>query len=113
MVLGDEDFAEGIESLPGTGAVVDSVAKDENGLGYGGIAYASGVKHIAVRRTDDSPPVTGTAETARSGEYRLARTLYLDVFEPLDPEVEAFVAWVLGPDGQHVVEQVGYYPLKP
>lgn len=113
MVLGDEDFFEGIESLPGTGAVVDSVANDENGLGYGGIAYARGVKHLAVRRADDSPPVPGTAETARSGDYRLARTLYLDVFEPLDPDVQTFVAWVLGPDGQAVVEQVGYYPLKP
>ncbi len=112
LVLGDDDFAPEIESLPGTGAVVDSVRQDENGLGYGGVAYAHGLKQLKIQRTPDSPAVERSAETGRSGAYGLARTLYLYALEPVDPEVEAFLAWVLGPPGQAVVERVGYYPLQ-
>jgi phosphate transport system substrate-binding protein len=113
VVLGGSDFDHGAESLPGTGTVADNVAHDRNGLGYGGIAYAHGVKHLRIRRADRSSAVEGTAETARSGEYGLARKLFLFGFEPLGAAEEAFVAWVLGEEGQRVVAEVGYFPLEP
>ena len=111
IVLGEDDFAPHIESLPGTGAVVDSVSKDPGGLGYGGIAYEHGLRHVKIKQDDAAPAIEGNAETARSGAYGLARTLYLYTFEPLPPEVEEFVGWTLAPDGQAVVRTVGYYPI--
>ena len=33
-----------VQTLPGTAAVVNAVAHDQNGIGYGGAAYAKGVK---------------------------------------------------------------------
>lgn len=113
MVLGDDDFGDGIESLPGTGSIADNVAHDPGGLGYGGIAYARRVKHLRIRKSDSEPAVEGSATTARSGEYGLARTLYLYGLEPLAPEAEAFVAWVVDDEGQKVVTDVGYFPLNP
>jgi phosphate transport system substrate-binding protein len=98
VVMGDEDFAENIESLAGTGSVADNVARDPNGLGYGGLAYARRVKQVPVVASDGGPPV-------------LTRRLYLYALEPLEPEVEAFVAWTLGEDGQRVVAEVGYTPV--
>src|SRR5450759_795980 len=38
------DYAANTQSLPGTAAVVNAVKKDVNGIGYGGAAYAVGVK---------------------------------------------------------------------
>jgi phosphate transport system substrate-binding protein len=111
VVMGADDFADGIESLPGTGTVADNVARDLGGIGYGGIAYARRVKPLRIRKTDDSPAVAGSADTARSGEYGLTRTLYLYGFEPLRAETAAFVAWTLGEEGQQVVADVGYFPL--
>jgi phosphate transport system substrate-binding protein len=110
-VLGDDDFGVAVESLPGTAAIVDSVSKDRNGLGYGGIAYAPNLKRVKIKRTDEAPAVEGNAETARTGEYSLARRLYFYVFEPVAPEVQAFIDWVLASDGQRIVAQVGYFPL--
>src|SRR5262245_44369029 len=40
-VLENKDFAEKYQALPGTGSVVDAVAKDKSGIGYGGIGYAA------------------------------------------------------------------------
>ncbi|HZR71054.1 MAG TPA: phosphate ABC transporter substrate-binding protein [Burkholderiales bacterium] len=110
-VLGDEELAENVESLPGTGTVADNVARDPNGIGYGGIAYAHRVKHLAIRKADGAPAVEPSAATARNGDYRLARRLYLYGFEPLPREAESFVAWALGDEGQRVVSEVGYFPV--
>ncbi len=40
-VLANKDFPAKYQALPGTGAVVDAVAKDKGGIGYGGIGYAT------------------------------------------------------------------------
>jgi phosphate transport system substrate-binding protein len=39
-VLEKQDFAPAVQTLPGTAAVVNAVARDRNGIGYGGAAYA-------------------------------------------------------------------------
>jgi phosphate transport system substrate-binding protein len=44
------DYAASVQSLPGTAAVVNAVKKDVNGIGYGGAAYAQGVKHCGVKK---------------------------------------------------------------
>ena len=48
-VLNNEDFARDIQTLPGTAAVVNAVSKDPASLGYGGIAYATGIRALAVK----------------------------------------------------------------
>ena len=45
------DYAASCQTLPGTAAVVNAVKKDKYGIGYGGAAYASGVKHCMVKKT--------------------------------------------------------------
>ena len=57
-ILLGRDFSPRCQTLPGTAAVVNAVAKDPNGIGYGGAAYAKGVKDCAVRRDEKSPAVT-------------------------------------------------------
>ena len=52
-VLEKEDYSPYTQTLPGTAAVVNAVAKDKSGIGYGGIAWAKGVKYAAVARTAD------------------------------------------------------------
>jgi phosphate transport system substrate-binding protein len=111
-VLANEDFARDTQTLPGTAAVVNAVSKDPASIGYGGIAYASGIKAVPVRRDNSSEPVMPSLETVRSGQYPLSRNLYFyTVGEPAG-EVKAFIDWVLSPEGQKICESVGYYPLK-
>ena len=53
-VLDKEDYSDYCQTLPGTAAVVNAVAKDKNGIGYGGIAWAKGVKFANVKKDEKS-----------------------------------------------------------
>src|SRR5262245_27524571 len=48
-VLGGKDFSARCQTLPGTAAVVNAVSKDPKGIGYGGAAYAKGVREVAIQ----------------------------------------------------------------
>ncbi len=110
-VLDNEDFARDVQTLPGTAAVVNAVSKDPASLGYGGIAYASGIKALAVKRDDASEGVMPSLETVESGQYPLSRQLFFYTVGAPSGEVKAFIDWVLSPEGQKICEMVGYYPL--
>lgn len=111
-VLQNDDFDPSAQTLPGTASVVNAVSKDPNGIGYGGIAYAEGIKPLKIKKDDNAPAVEGTLENAQSGKYGLARELYFYMFPNKNKAADEFVTWVLSPDGQKVVGDVGYYPLK-
>lgn len=111
-VLQNDDYDPSAQTLPGTASVVNAVAKDPNGIGYGGIAYAEGIKPLKIKKDDNAPAVEGTLENAQSGKYGLARELFFYMFPNKNKTADEFVAWVLSPDGQKVVGDVGYYPLK-
>ena len=61
------DYASSCQTLPGTAAVVNAVKNDKNGIGYGGAAYAVGVKHCKVKKDDSSQAVEPTAENIKAG----------------------------------------------
>jgi phosphate transport system substrate-binding protein len=111
-VLDKEDFAVDIQTLPGTAAVVNAVSKDPASLGYGGIAYASGIKAIAVQEDEASEAVTPSLETVESGQYPLSRQLFFYTVGEPTGQVKEFIDWVLSPEGQEICEAVGYYPLS-
>ncbi len=111
-VLANEDYAREIQTLPGTAAIVNAVSKDVASIGYGGIAYASGIRAVPVKKDADSEAVPPSLETVQNGRYPLSRNLYFySAGEPLG-EARSFVEWVLSPEGQKICEAVGYYPLR-
>ncbi|MBP1607832.1 MAG: Phosphate transporter, periplasmic phosphate-binding protein PstS [Acidobacteria bacterium] len=111
-VLNNEDFARDMQTLPGTAAVVNAVSKDPASVGYGGIAYATTIRTLPVRRDDSSAPVQPSLETVQSGEYPLSRNLYFYTAGEPSGEAKAFIDWVLSQEGQKICEAVGFYPLK-
>ncbi|HWO56357.1 MAG TPA: phosphate ABC transporter substrate-binding protein [bacterium] len=113
-ILKNEDFAPQVQTLPGTASIINAVSKDEWAIGYGGIGYSSGVRPLAVANEGSSEYFEPTEANVASGKYPLARPLFwYTVGEPTG-EIKALVDWVLGPEGQAVVSEVGYYPLpKP
>jgi phosphate transport system substrate-binding protein len=110
-VLNNEDFARDIQTLPGTAAVVNAVSKDPASIGYGGIAYAAGIRTLPVRRDDSSAPISPSLKTVQSREYPLSRNLYFYTAGEPAGEIKAFIEWVLSQEGQKICEAVGYYPL--
>jgi phosphate transport system substrate-binding protein len=110
-VLANEDFHPSIQTLPGTSAVTNAVAKDPKSIGYGGIAYAKGIHHAMVKKDESSPAVEPSMENVLSAKYPISRYLYWYIAGEPTGEVKKLVDWVLGPEGQKLVQEVGYYPL--
>lgn len=109
-VLGGEDFAPRVQTLQGTAAVINAVAKDPTGIGYGGIAYATDVRPIAIAAAG-AAPVAPSEETVSRQTYPLARYLYLYHLQNAPPRVTEFVQYALEPEAQSLVSKVGYFPL--
>lgn len=110
-VLKGDDFAASAQTLPGTAAVVNAVAKEKNGIGYGGAAYAKGVKEVKVVGADGTG-YAPSAENVKSGKYPLARPLFMYTRSKPAGEVKAFIDYCLSPEGQSIVTKVGYFPIK-
>ena len=104
-------FAASVQTLAGTSAVASAVKGDPYGIGYGGIAYLEGIRALDVKKDDASPAITPSLKTAQDGTYPIARFLYFYTSGETTGLSKRFIDWVKSPDGQGVIEQVGYYPL--
>jgi len=111
-VLDGGDFAPGVLTLPGTAAVVNAVAQDPNGIGYGGAAYAKGVREVGVKKTDAGPAVMPTEDAVKGGSYPIARDLYFYTRKAPEAGMKEFVEFALSDSGQAVVAEVGYFPAQ-
>jgi len=106
------DYAASCQTLPGTAAVVNAVSKDKYGIGYGGAAYAKGVKHCLVKKDDKSQGYVANAETIKSGQYPISRYLYMYLCNRPTGELKSYIDWILGAEGQKLVADIGYFPVK-
>ncbi|SEO69624.1 PstS family phosphate ABC transporter substrate-binding protein [Aquisalimonas asiatica] len=113
--LCDGDFKDAINEQPGSASVVQGVSESLNGIGYSGIGYnTSGVR--AIKLGDDPDNLyEPNAENAISGDYPLARFLYVyvnkDPNEDLPPIEREFLRLVLSEEGQDVVRRDGFIPM--
>ncbi|MEZ6138007.1 MAG: phosphate ABC transporter substrate-binding protein [Pirellulaceae bacterium] len=117
VVLGDGDYGQWVNELPGSSAVVQSVGKNLNGIGYSGIGYRTAdVKALALSSERGGKPVPPLPENAYSGDYPLSRFLYLavnyDERNQLDPLRREFLKYVFSKQGQEQVVKDGYLPLS-
>lgn len=110
------DFKSGVNEQPGSSSVVQGVTESLNGIGYSGIGYrTSGVRVVPLAVDEDQPFIEPTADTAASGEYPLARYLYIYINKhpnrDLDPMTREFVRMIYARQGQEVVHRDGFVPL--
>lgn len=111
-VLKGKDFAATAQTLQGTAQVIQNISKEKNGIGYGGGAYGSGVKHLKIKKDESSPAIEPTEENVVNGTYPIWRYLYIYVNPALDKgEISTYLTWIRSDEGQKVVKDVGYYPL--
>ena len=111
-VLEGNDFAASTQTMPGTAAVLQAVAKDKYSIGYGGAAYGAGARHLAIKKDENSPAIEPNEETVVKGTYPIWRYLYIYVNPAIDKgEINAYLKWIRSDEGQKVVKDVGYFPL--
>ena len=111
-VLAGKDFAAATKTMPGTAAVIQGVAKEETGIGYGGVAYGEGVKALKISKIDGGSAIEPKEENVLNGTYPISRYLFNYVSPAKDNgAVAEYIAWCLSDEGQVVVKDVGYFPL--
>ncbi|MBI3415357.1 MAG: phosphate ABC transporter substrate-binding protein [Verrucomicrobia bacterium] len=111
-VLKNKDFVASAQTMPGTAAVLQAVAKDKNGIGYGGAAYGVGAKHLAVSREKGGEAIEPSEENVVNGKYPIWRYLFIYLNPALDKgPIGAYLSWIRSDDGQKIVKEVGYYSL--
>ena len=88
-------------------AVATTVANTPGAIGYIGLGYVNEkVKAIAVEN------IMPSKETVNSGDYALARPLFMYTDGEPTGIVEKFLDFVLSAEGQKLVEENGYISLK-
>jgi phosphate transport system substrate-binding protein len=111
-VLEDEDYSPRTQTLPGTSAIVNAISREPKGIGYGGAAYAKGVKELKLKKSSSTPAFEPNEANVRSGAYPLSRNLFFYTATAPSGELKKFIDWVLSPEGQAIVVKVGYFPVK-
>jgi phosphate transport system substrate-binding protein len=114
--LKNGDYRDTVKEQPGSAAVVQGVTVDRYAIGYSGIGYiTAGVRAVPLTEKDGGKCVDATADNAYSGEYPLARFLYVYVNKApgkaLDPLTREFARLILSHHGQEGVVKDGYFPL--
>jgi phosphate transport system substrate-binding protein len=99
--------------MPSSQGIGTEVSQNPNAIGYDGLGYVTpDLKVIAVAVSAAGPYVLPSRETVHAGAYPIARMLYL--YTPNEParDVKDYLEWIQGDDGQALVAQLGFVPLK-
>ena len=61
---------------------------------------------------EGQPYIMPSIETVRDGSYPIARGLYIYTAGEPQGAVQAYLTWMLGPEGQSIVRELGFVPLQ-
>jgi len=108
MAMKKRDYGSDTQKMAGNEQIAEEVAKNANGIGYVGLAYAGkeGVKAVKVDDIELKPENTKT--------YPIARTLYFYTINGKTSEAAAkFLTWATtDPKAAEVVTRVGFIANK-
>lgn len=114
---GDSDntdiFAPQTLLMPSSVGITSEIRRNPNAIGYDGLGYVDPEheKIVAVARNDDSPYVLPSAESASDNSYPLSRNLFMYTAGEPEGALADYLSWVMGPEGQEIVAELGFVPL--
>ena len=107
------DFKLGSRDLHGSKDVVELVSKTPSAIGYSGMGYATHeVKMVKIKKKASDTAYAPSVENTLSGSYPISRPLYMYTLGNPKPAIQKYIDWVHSEEGQKIVLQSGYVPLK-
>jgi phosphate transport system substrate-binding protein len=111
------DYKDSVKEQPGSSAVVQGIATDRYAIGYSGVGYKTADVRIVPLSLETGGTAYGAeAEHAYSGDYPLARFLYVylnrNPNQPMEPLRAEFIKYVLSQQGQTTVIKDGFFPVS-
>jgi len=99
--------------LPSSEGIVNELRQNPNAIGYDGLGYIpSDLKVIAVGKDAGGPFVKPSIASVNDGSYPVSRDLYMYTAGPPAGGVKAYLDWILSPEAQAIVAQLGFVPVK-
>ncbi len=99
--------------LPSSEGITAEVRQNPNAIGYDGLGYITAdVKTLAVAAKPGGEFVKPSAGSVNNGKYPIARPLFMYTNGEPTGDVKTYIAWILSPDGQKIVGQLGFVPLR-
>jgi phosphate transport system substrate-binding protein len=98
--------------LPSSEGISTEIRQNPNAIGYDGLGYVTpDMKVVAVAPGPGGPFVLPSADTVNAGTYPIARDLYIYTDGEPTGEVAAYLEWIVGPEGQAIVAELGFVPI--
>lgn len=104
-VLLNDEYSDNIEIKASTEEIAETVLRDKNAIGYGGIGYGENIFHSLINGIQPSE------ENALNESYPISRYLFFVTYNVPDGLSKKFIDWVLSNDGQQVVQKAGFISL--
>ncbi|MFZ4724230.1 MAG: PstS family phosphate ABC transporter substrate-binding protein [Paludibacter sp.] len=111
-ILLNKNYVSSILSMPATGSIIQSVSQTKGAIAYVGLAYLDkSVKELAVS-FDGKTYVIPNEANAKNKTYPVIRPLYFYMDKKAAVQSKPLVDFIMSAEGQKIVEQVGYVPVK-
>lgn len=112
-VLNKRNFASSALLMPATGAIVQSVSQTSGAIGYVGLAYIEkNVKPVKISYDKGKTFIAPSMTNAKNRSYPVTRPLYYYYLTKSEKQFKPFIDYILSPEGQKIVLNVGYVPVK-
>lgn len=108
-----EEFAQNALLLSSSQSIADEVAGNPQAIGYYGMGYISlRQKPVSIAKDDKSEYVAPTIENVVNGKYPISRPLFFYTNRRPQGLVSEFIDFVLSKEGQEIVRETDFVPLK-
>lgn len=112
-VMNNKNYASSVLSMPATGSIIQSISQTKGAIGYVGLAYVEkDVKAIKVSFDKGKNFIAPNMATAKDRSYPIVRPLFYYYLTTVEKAIKPFVDFCLSAEGQRIVEEIGYVPLK-
>ena len=108
-----DEFSPKALLMPSSQAIVDEIYQNPNAIGYAGIGFMNDqTKAVSVSARNSAEYFYPTIENVMNGKYPISRPLYLYTNGEPKGIVKDFIDYALSKDGQQVVVETAFVPIK-
>ncbi len=106
-------FAPQTLLMPSSVGITSEVRRNPNAIGYDGLGYVDPEheKVLAVAVDAGQPFILPSVATAADNSYPLSRGLFMYTAGEATGVLADYLDWIMGPEGQQIVIDLGFVPL--
>lgn len=100
--------------LPSSEGIIAEVKDNPNAIGYDGLGYVTEeVKVLSIAEDENSAYIYPSLSTVNDNSYAISRNLFIYSAGSPKPFVLDYLNWIKSPEGQKIVEELGFIPVQP